>query len=106
MADHFRAYPRQSTRVTMSARLDGGTAPPVRIIDVSMGGAGVRTGATLDVGARVELVLQVPNRWDPLVLPARVAWAKGDRAGLAFEHRDDADVYALFEMLGVQTFDR
>ncbi len=71
-----------------------------------MGGAGLETSAPLDVGSRVELVLQAPSRWDPLVLVARVAWARGARAGLAFETPDDRDVWALFELLGVQTFDR
>lgn len=103
---HFRAYPRRPTRVSLSARLGDQTAPRIRLVDVCLGGAGLETSGQLDVGSRVELVLQAPSRWDPLVLVARVAWAQGRRAGLAFEMVDDRDVWALFELLGVQTFDR
>lgn len=77
----------------------------MRLVDLGMGGAGLKTDARLDVGARIDLVIQAPNRWDPLVIESRVAWTQGRRAGVAFEHRDDADVYALFELLGTQSFE-
>ena len=102
---HFRAFPRRASRIAVVAKLAAGEAR-VRLIDIGLGGAGVQSGEVLELGARLDLVLQVPNRWDPLVLPARVAWSNGKRAGLAFEHRDDADVYALYELLGTQVFDK
>jgi hypothetical protein len=46
-----------------------------------------------------------PSLWDPLALPARVAWVKASsasqlaRAGLAFEPKDPLGVFALFELV-------
>ena len=104
MAGHFRAYPRRTSSTPPSAKIAGSDAT-VRVVDLGLGGAGIVTTLVLDLGARIDLVLALPNRWDPLVLPARVAWAREGRAGVAFEHRSDADAWALFELLGTQSFE-
>jgi cobalamin biosynthesis Mg chelatase CobN len=117
MADdrHFRAWPRRRAESLALVRLlPHETASSsrlvrelrARLVDVGLGGAGVSTEPGVLVGGdRVEVVLHAPNRWDPLLMPGRVAWSVGSRAGIAFEARDERDVYALFELLGTQVFE-
>ncbi len=76
-----------------------------RLVNVGLGGACLHLESPLDKGAQIEVVLHAPNRWDPLVMPARVAWTKGARAGVAFQPTRAGDAYDLFEMLGTQVFD-
>jgi len=111
---HFRAWPRRRSDVPVVVRLARSTASAsapergerrARLTDVGLGGAGLVVDEPLTVGAELEVVLHAPNRWDPLVLPARVAWVKGRRAGVAFTPAVDRDAYDLFEMLGTQVFD-
>ena len=106
---HFRAWPRRKTEALVVIRVGRRGAAVhemrARLIDVGFGGAGLLLNEPLEAEAEVELVLHAPNRWDPLILPARVAWATREgRAGLAFRPRDDRDALAIFEMLGTQVF--
>lgn len=105
MAGHFRAYPRRASTPPLPAKIAGSHAA-VHVVDLAIGGAGLRAKLLLEPGAQIDLVLSVPNRWDPLVLPSRVAWSNGDRAGVAFEPKSDADTWALFELLASQSFER
>jgi len=104
VAGHFRAYPRRASNPPLPARIAGSEAP-VHVVDLCLGGAGLRAQLVLEPGARIDLVLAIPNRWDPLVLPSRVAWSNGERAGVAFEPRSDGDTWALFELLASQSFE-
>ncbi|MGZ3421346.1 MAG: PilZ domain-containing protein [Polyangiales bacterium] len=101
---HFRAWPRVASRASVVMRIGSGTVRG-RLIDLGLGGAGILLEGSVAEGAEVEIVIAAPNRWDPLVVPARVAWARGKRAGVAFKPRDDRDAYALFEFLGTQSFE-
>ncbi len=101
--EHFRAFPRRRAEAAVVVRV-GRADRRAKLTDISLGGAGLAVEEPLPIGAEVEIVLHAPNRWDPLVILARVAWAKGRRAGLEFLPRNDADAYALFEMLGTQVF--
>lgn len=112
---HFRAWPRRRSDVPVVVRVGRSPAPlpseqgrverRARLTDVGLGGAGLVLDEPLTVGAELEVVLHAPNRWDPLVLPARVAWVKGRRAGVAFLPAVDRDAYDLFAMLGTHLFD-
>ena len=106
---HFRAYARRPSAMSVALRvegLSGGTEERVQLVDIGLGGAGIARKALLAIGAPTSVVLHAPNRWDPLVMKARVAWASEGRAGLAFEDHDDAEVYALYELLAAQVFDK
>jgi hypothetical protein len=76
------------------------------VSDLSLGGACVKLSETLSVGDRVTLSLVAPTLWDPLTLPGRVAWVgpptrlEPGRAGIAFEPKDVAGMFALFELMG------
>jgi len=106
--DHFRAYPRRASGMTVALRVDSrdGREQRVRLVDIGLGGAGVVLPSPLPIGARTFVVLHAPNRWDPLVLRAKVTWTKDGRAGLAFEEHDDGEVYALYELLAAHVFDK
>ncbi len=103
--DHFRAHARLAVRTGASLRLSG-TTSPVRLVDLGLGGAGIAIESELRVGGLIDLLLNAPNRWEPLTLRARVAWCRDGRAGLAFEHRSERDAWALWELLDAARFDR
>jgi hypothetical protein len=114
--DHFRALARVRTRLPVSVISERmGTERQAAIVDLSLAGAGLETDAPLLPGDRLEIALMTPTRWDPIVLPAQVAWAapardRGEvdalgrprsvaRAGVAFQYPDRDAVLAVFEML-------
>lgn len=106
---HFRAWPRRKSEALVLIRVGRRGTPMkelrARLLDVGFGGAGLLLNEPIEPEAEVELVLHAPNRWDPLVLPARVAWATAEgRAGLSFRPNDDRDAMAIFEILGTQVF--
>lgn len=87
---HFRALGRHPARLTGTlGGADGLWRRPARILDLSLGGARLRTDAEVPAGASVRLSVESPNRWDPLELPARVAWVHSTEGttelGLSFE---------------------
>jgi hypothetical protein len=75
------------------------------VCDLSLGGAGLTLFEPLQEGDHVAVSFLAPSLWDPLVIPARVAWVRSAASqepvatGLAFEPRDPLTVFALFELL-------
>src|SRR5437868_1877694 len=83
---------------------------PIRIVNLSLGGACIEAAEPVPVGASLALEIVAPTLWDPLVLKARVVWSRNDRglparAGLSFEHTDAARAFALFELLGAHDYE-
>lgn len=76
-----------------------GRSSAVRIVDLGLGGARVTPPGLLSAGVSVRLAVDAPDRWDPLIVEARVAWIRGDEAGLAFEHSSGRTVRALVEVI-------
>jgi hypothetical protein len=110
-ATHFRAYPRKTVRLhAVVARPDTGWRRDAHVHDLSLGGAQVSLTDPLRVGDRVTVSFLAPSLWDPLALPARVAWVRQTAptdavaAGLAFEPADAASVLALFELVSTLAF--
>ena len=124
--DHFRAHGRR--RVDLDATLrgrDGGFSHVARVRDLGLGGACVELGevaptllpgeARPAVGVEREAVITLevmaPTLWDPLLLGGRIAWVRRGaagrplRAGVRFEHRESASLYALFQLLGAHVYD-
>jgi hypothetical protein len=103
---HFRAHARRPVKLrAMVAQPSIGWQADASVHDLCLGGAGVTLNGALSLGDRVVVSFFAPSLWDPLALPARVAWVKTIRergtiaAGLAFEPTDPAAVFALFELL-------
>jgi len=125
--DHFRAHSRR--RVDLDATLrgrDGAFAHLARVRDLGLGGACVEIGdagaagllggearAAIGVEREVSITLEVmaPTLWDPLLLGGRIAWVRRGsigrptRAGVRFEHREPASLFALFQLLGAHVYD-
>lgn len=85
------------------------------MVDVSLAGAGLEleeaVSRVLAPGARVVLAIATPALWDPLEVPAVVAWVRPPdgrrpaRAGFAFQHSGPESVFATWEMLSALVFD-
>lgn len=82
------------------------------VVDLALGGACVELdhAPELRLDGVVALVVHAPSLWDPLALRARVAWIRRDgevktRLGLRFEHLEQGGLYALFQLLGAQSFE-
>lgn len=106
---HFRGLGRHPARLTGSlGGADGLWRRPARIIDLSLGGARLATDAEVPAGAAVRLSVESPNRWDPLELPARVAWThggeRGNELGLCFEP-SPALIRGLIDLLAADAYE-
>jgi hypothetical protein len=108
----FRAHARRPARLAVVVwHPRAGWQRPAEVIDLALGGARIRTTEPLVADDRVTLSFVVPTLWDPLQMPARVAWvaapsrAEATRAaGVAFEPVDPAAVLALYELLGTLAY--
>lgn len=69
------------------------------MFDLGLGGACVEWSGVIAVGDRVQVSFVTADRWDPLQIPARVAWASQSRAGLAFEYASPESTWGIFELL-------
>ncbi len=114
--DHFRAHARR--RVDLDAtvrRRDGGFVHDARVRDLGLGGACLEIAdpnvAGVEREAAVTIEVMAPTLWDPLVLGGRIAWVRrgsqgrATRAGVRFEHREPAALFALFQLLGAHIYD-
>jgi len=103
---HFRAHPRRLVHLRAVVSRPGSSwQREASVHDLSLGGAGLSLADVVSQGDRVMVSFLAPSLWDPLALPARVIWFKGapsggpGRAGLAFEPKEPAGVFALFELV-------
>jgi hypothetical protein len=112
--DHFRAHGRR--RVALVAVLRSRAAEgslDARVCDLGLGGAGLELESDalwLEAGAEISLEVMAPTRWDPLVVRGEIAWLETTpggalRAGVRFELREAAPLYALFQLLGAHAYD-
>jgi PilZ domain len=87
--DHFRVHERRAEPLSGQITTEGGAVHPVRLLNLSLGGACVEVSTAPEVASRLRLELEAPNLWDPLHLIARVVWVEAHqnhfRVGLAFQ---------------------
>lgn len=96
LADHVRRHTRHPTRSVVSLRV-GGRESNAELLDVSSGGARLRTAIELTVGEELELQLG----GDELTqVGAVVRWTEDDLVGI--EVRDPADGRALRLAVGLR----
>lgn len=126
--DHFRAHARRRVDLDATVRgRDGAFSHEARVRDLGLGGAcleiGDATGAAallsgeprpvvgVEREASITLEVMAPTLWDPLRLGGRIAWVRRGiagrptRAGVRFEHREPASLFALFQLLGAHVYD-
>jgi hypothetical protein len=112
-ASHFRAHGRRAVRLDVtveSGRAHGPSTFNAALIDISLAGAGLELEHALVPGERVRISIATPTLWDPLVVPATVAWSRPlapalARAGVRFEHESPESAFATWEMLVALVFD-
>ncbi|HEX7602313.1 MAG TPA: PilZ domain-containing protein [Polyangiaceae bacterium] len=109
---HFRAHARR--KVNLHAQVSHGAAGwerSLRVLDLALGGACLEVLDAVAPGDRLEVSFVTPDRWDPLVLRARVIWmaisrgAELGRAGLVFEHSDPSQALGLLTLLCSQDYE-
>jgi hypothetical protein len=87
--DHFRVHERRAEPLSGQITTESGATHPVRVLNLSLGGACVEVSIPPEVSSRLRLELEVPNLWDPLHLIARVVWVEAQqnhfRVGVAFQ---------------------
>jgi hypothetical protein len=92
-----------------------GVESSATVVDISLAGAGLETEESLLPGEHLTLSFTTPTLWDPLVVPAVVAWSEPPRpreagaplgrsrpvarSGVSFEYGDADVVLAVYEML-------
>lgn len=126
--DHYRAHARRRVDLDATVRgRDGAFSHVARVRDLGLGGACLEIGdptgsaallageargaAGVEREAAVTVEVMAPTLWDPLTLSGRVAWVRRGvagrpaRAGVRFEHRDPASLFALFQLLGAHMYD-
>lgn len=115
--DHFRAHGRKNVSLPASLRDENRTfEEDAKIRNLGLGGACVElapfaAAELMRLDSSVTLEVIAPSLWDPLVLRGRVAWLRRStaeraaRIGLRFEHQEEGNLFALFQLLGAQAFD-
>jgi hypothetical protein len=107
---HFRAFARRAVNLPALVATEPDGPKPARLIDLGLGGACVEVRTALQVGHSVTVEVTAPNLWDPLIVPARVAWLRSSGpgaslAGLAFDHAGKAALPALVELLAAYRYE-
>jgi len=101
----FRAHARVPVRLAaVLSHRERGWQRDVVVFDLGLGGACVEApstqhGASLGVGDSVQVSFVTAERWDPLQIPARVAWMTASRLGIAFEYASPESTWGVFELL-------
>ena len=99
----FRAHARKPVRLAaVLAHRERGWQRDVIVFDLGLGGACVEATDALGVGDRVQVTFVTAERWDPLQIPARVAWTTSSRAGIAFEYASPESTWGIFELLAMK----
>ena len=109
---HFRAHARRPVRLkAMLSHPRAGWERDADVFDIGLGGACLSASEPFAPGDRLSIAFVAPSLWDPLLIPARVAWYRpgagleAARAGVVFDHPDPASVMALFELVGSLAYD-
>ena len=107
---HFRAFARRAVSLPAMVAMEASGQRPARLVNLGLGGACIEVPSPIAVGAAVTLEVAAPNLWDPLVVPATVAWVRPTDAGptvagLAFHHTKKSALPALVELLVAYRFE-
>lgn len=110
--DHFRSHARR--KVNLHAQVSHGVAGwerSLRVLDLALGGACLEVLDTVAAGDRLEVSFVTPDRWDPLVLGARIIWTASSRGaqlarvGLAFDHAEPSQALGLVTLIGSHDYE-
>jgi hypothetical protein len=109
----FRVHARRVVRLQATiSHPRAGWERDADVFDIGLGGACLSAPEPLHPGERVSIAFVAPSLWDPLMIPARVAWYRpgsgiySARAGVAFDHTGRQSVMALFELVGTLVYEQ
>lgn len=107
---HFRAFVRRAVSLAATVTTEEAGSRPARLMNLGLGGACIEVPGPLAVGSAVTLEVTAPNLWDPLIVPAKVAWVRltdagPAQAGLVFDHARKVALPALVELLVAYRFE-
>ena len=101
--------PRRAVSLPVTIASDDGGPRRAKLVNLGLGGACVDISEKTEPGRVVTLEVNAPNLWDPLVVVAKVAWARSKGrsvlAGLAFDHTARGTLPSLVELLGAHGYE-
>lgn len=109
---HFRLHGRRPVAIhAQVSHPAAGWERSLRVVDLALGGACLELMDDVAVGDALKVSFVTADRWDPLVLSAKVAWidvgkdGAVKRGGVAFEHDNPESAVALLLLIGSHAFD-
>lgn len=109
---HFRLHARKPVAIhAQVSHTSAGWERSLRVLNLGLGGACLELLDDVASGEELRVSFITPDRWDPLVLRARVAWiARGEdgavkRGGIAFDHDDAESAVALMLLIASHDFE-
>jgi hypothetical protein len=101
VADNRRTSTRHAVSIDGSLAISG-EARPVRVMNLSLGGALIAGGTKYSMGQRVQLSFPIPTLDEAIEVGATVRWSDDQTTGLQFDGLRARDVWGLnkyFEQL-------
>ncbi len=94
-----RRHVRKRVDLPAAYRTESGEEGQVRIADMSLGGAFIKTQAQMAFGTKLTLNVRLPKSDDALQLDAVVRWTKPAGIGVQFGALGARETYAITEHL-------
>jgi c-di-GMP-binding flagellar brake protein YcgR len=102
VTDNRRTSTRHTVSIAAQVTIDG-TPREATVVNLSLGGALVETGAKHPMGSRMQIVFRLPTMEEAIDVGATVRWSDAKGVGLQFDGLRARDVWALneyFKQLG------
>jgi hypothetical protein len=96
MTDNRRTSTRHTVSIPSQLTIDGKPVDGI-MVNLSLGGALVETGAKHAMGQRLHIKFRIPTQEDLIDIGATVRWADAKATGLQFDGLRARDVWALNE---------
>lgn len=102
MTDNRRTSTRHDVSIPSKVIIDG-TPRDATVVNLSLGGALVQTGAKHPMGSRMQIAFRLPTMEEMIEVGSTVRWSDAKGVGLQFDGLRARDVWALneyFKQLG------
>jgi c-di-GMP-binding flagellar brake protein YcgR len=102
VTDNRRTSTRHTVSIAAQVTIDG-TPREATVVNLSLGGALVETGAKHPMGSRMQISFRLPTMEEAIDVGATVRWSDAKGVGLQFDGLRARDVWALneyFKQLG------
>jgi c-di-GMP-binding flagellar brake protein YcgR len=102
VTDNRRTSTRHTVSIAAQVTIDG-TPREATVVNLSLGGALVETGAKHPMGSRMQISFRLPTMEEAIDVGSTVRWSDAKGVGLQFDGLRARDVWALneyFKQLG------